>query len=144
MTAPVITVPAGTPVTQIAQMLRRHRVSAVPVLDEASVVDPAAYRSRAEAGRLRAVDPVAAFRARLLEAGVLGEEAALRIEEEADQQVTAAVTYADDSPDRSAIRKVLSALEKAGSPVAAAVRRVLRPDDDYAGPVVSSITASVT
>ena len=40
-----------------------------------------------------------AFRARLLEAGVLDEEAALRIEEEADQQVTAAVTYATDSPD---------------------------------------------
>ena len=35
---------------------------------------------------------------------------------------------------RSAIRKVLSALDKARSPVAAAVRRVLRRDDDYAGP----------
>ena len=45
---------------------------------------------------------------------------------------------------RAAIRKVLLALDKAGSPVAAAVRRVLRRDDDYAGPVVSSITASVT
>jgi hypothetical protein len=38
MTAPVVTVPAGTPVTQIAQTLRRHRVSAVPVLDEAGGV----------------------------------------------------------------------------------------------------------
>ncbi|MGI8447048.1 MAG: CBS domain-containing protein [Streptosporangiaceae bacterium] len=38
MTAPVITVPAGTPVTQIAQTLRRHRVSAVPVVDEAGGV----------------------------------------------------------------------------------------------------------
>ena len=35
---------------------------------------------------------------------------------------------------RSAIRKVLSALDEARSPVAAAVRRVLRRDDDYAGP----------
>ena len=60
---------------------------------------PGAYRSRAETGRLRALDPVPAFRARLLEAGVLDEVAALRIEEAADQQVTAAVTYADDSPD---------------------------------------------
>jgi rubrerythrin len=31
-------VPAGTPVTQIAQTLRRHQVSAVPVLDEADGV----------------------------------------------------------------------------------------------------------
>ena len=38
MTAPVVTVPAGTPVTQIAQTLRRHQVSAVPVLDEAGGV----------------------------------------------------------------------------------------------------------
>lgn len=38
MTAPVVTVPAGTPVTQIAQTLRRHQVSAVPVLDDAGGV----------------------------------------------------------------------------------------------------------
>ncbi len=35
---------------------------------------------------------------------------------------------------RSAIRKVLSVLDKAGSPVAGQVRAVLRRDDDYAGP----------
>jgi hypothetical protein len=35
---------------------------------------------------------------------------------------------------RAAIRKVLSCLDQAGSPVAAAVRRVLRRDDDYAAP----------
>jgi pyruvate dehydrogenase E1 component alpha subunit len=88
-------------------MLRRARAERQPGLLEAvsyrlrghSVADPAAYRSRAAARRLRVLDPVAAFRARLLEAGVLDEEAALRIEEETDQQVTAAVTYADDSPD---------------------------------------------
>jgi IS5 family transposase len=34
---------------------------------------------------------------------------------------------------RSAIRKVLSALDKAGSPVAGQVRQSLRRDDDYAG-----------
>ena len=38
MTAPAVMVPAGTPVTQIAQTLRRHQVSAVPVLDEADGV----------------------------------------------------------------------------------------------------------
>jgi hypothetical protein len=35
---------------------------------------------------------------------------------------------------RAAIRKVLAALDQAGSPVAAAVRRVLRRGDDYAAP----------
>jgi hypothetical protein len=35
---------------------------------------------------------------------------------------------------RAAIRKVLSALDKAGSPAAAPVRMVLRRDDDYAAP----------
>ncbi|MGH3181753.1 MAG: pyruvate dehydrogenase (acetyl-transferring) E1 component subunit alpha [Streptosporangiaceae bacterium] len=87
--------------------LRRARAERQPGLLEAvssrlrghSVVDPAAYRSRAETERLRALDPLPAFRARLLEAGVLDEEAALRIDEEADQQVSAAVKFADDSPD---------------------------------------------
>jgi pyruvate dehydrogenase E1 component alpha subunit len=64
-----------------------------------SVVDPARYRSREETERLRTLDPVPGFRARLLEAGVLDEAAALRIEEEADEQVSAAVAFADDSPD---------------------------------------------
>ena len=87
--------------------LRRARAERQPGLLEAvsyrlrghSVVDPAAYRSREETERLRALDPLPAFRARLLEAGVLDEAAALRIDEEADQQVTAAVKFADDSPD---------------------------------------------
>ena len=35
---------------------------------------------------------------------------------------------------RAAIRKVLAALDQAGSPVAGQVRRVLRRDDDYAAP----------
>jgi hypothetical protein len=35
---------------------------------------------------------------------------------------------------RAAIRKVLAALDQAGSPAAAAVRRVLRRDDEYAAP----------
>ena len=35
---------------------------------------------------------------------------------------------------RAAIRKTLSALDNAGSPLAAAVRAVLRRDDEYAGP----------
>jgi pyruvate dehydrogenase E1 component alpha subunit len=87
--------------------VRRARVDRQPGLLETvshrlrghSVVDPARYRSREEAERLRTLDPVPGFRARLLEAGVLDEAAALRIDEEADEQVSAAVAFADDSPD---------------------------------------------
>ncbi|MGH3405966.1 MAG: pyruvate dehydrogenase (acetyl-transferring) E1 component subunit alpha [Streptosporangiaceae bacterium] len=87
--------------------LQRARAERQPALLEAvsfrlrghSVVDPAAYRSRQETEQLRALDPVPAFRARLLEAGVLDEAAAMRIDEEADEQVTAAVAFASDSPD---------------------------------------------
>jgi pyruvate dehydrogenase E1 component alpha subunit len=87
--------------------VRRARVDRQPSLLETvsyrlrghSVVDPARYRSREEAERLRTLDPVPAFRARLLEAGVLDEAAALRTDDEADEQVSAAVAFADDSPD---------------------------------------------
>jgi pyruvate dehydrogenase E1 component alpha subunit len=64
-----------------------------------SVVDPARYRSKEETERLRSLDPVPAFRARLLEAGVLDPEHAARIDEDADAQVTRAVAFADESPD---------------------------------------------
>jgi len=64
-----------------------------------SVVDPARYRSKEETERLRSLDPVPAFRARLLEAGVLDPEQAARIDEDADAQVTRAVAFADESPD---------------------------------------------
>ena len=64
-----------------------------------SVVDPARYRSREETDRLRELDPLPAFRARLLETGVLDEATALRIDEEVDEEVNAAVRFADESPD---------------------------------------------
>jgi pyruvate dehydrogenase E1 component alpha subunit len=64
-----------------------------------SVVDPARYRSKEETERLRGLDPVPAFRARLLETGVLDPEQAARIDEDADVQVTRAVAFADESPD---------------------------------------------
>ena len=40
-----------------------------------------------------------AFRARLIDAGVLDADGAIRIDEDADAQVSAAVAFADDSPD---------------------------------------------
>ena len=38
MTAPVITVAPDTPVGQVAEVLMRHRISAVPVVDASDVV----------------------------------------------------------------------------------------------------------
>ena len=64
-----------------------------------SVVDPAKYRSREETERLRGLDPVPAFLSRLLETGVLDEQQARRIDEEAESAVDAAVEFADASPD---------------------------------------------
>ncbi|OBB69507.1 pyruvate dehydrogenase (acetyl-transferring) E1 component subunit alpha [Mycobacterium sp. 852002-30065_SCH5024008] len=72
----------------VCQRLRGH-----------SVVDPAKYRSREETERLRRLDSVPAFRVRLLEAGVLDDEAAQHIEEQAETQVDTAVEFADTSPD---------------------------------------------
>lgn len=87
--------------------LTRARVDRQPGLLEAvshrlrghSVVDPAKYRSKEETDRLRELDPVPAFRSRLLAAGVLDEDAARRIDERAEEQVDAAVAFAEDSPD---------------------------------------------
>jgi len=64
-----------------------------------SVVDPARYRSKEETERLRTLDPVPAFRLRLLETGILDEDEARRIDEQAEEVVDAAVAFADGSPD---------------------------------------------
>jgi len=63
-----------------------------------SVVDPARYRSQEETDRVRALDPVAAFRARLLEEKVLAEADVVRIGAQIEEEVTAAVEFADASP----------------------------------------------
>lgn len=63
-----------------------------------SVVDPGKYRSQEDIEAARAADPVAAFRAQLLQAGVLDEEAATEIERGAQADADAAVAFADDSP----------------------------------------------
>jgi pyruvate dehydrogenase E1 component alpha subunit len=89
--------------------LRRARAERQPSLLETvsqrlrghSVVDPAHYRSREETEWLRSADPVPAFRARLLEAGVFDEAEALQIDEEVNEQVNVAVAFADGSPDPS-------------------------------------------
>ncbi len=64
-----------------------------------SVVDPARYRSKEDTEEAKSNDPVPAFRAKLIADGVLSEEDANRIDDEADQVVTDAVTFADESPE---------------------------------------------
>ncbi|SRR5579875_594419 len=63
-----------------------------------SVVDPARYRPKEEAERLRSLDPVPAFRARLVQAGVMDEARAAQVDAEADEAVADAVRFAEDSP----------------------------------------------
>jgi pyruvate dehydrogenase E1 component alpha subunit len=101
----------GNDVTAVRQaaeaMLQRARTERRPGLLEAmshrlrghSVVDPARYRSREETDRLRTLDPLPAFRAQLVEAGVLDDDTAARIEAEAAEKVAAAVAFADASPE---------------------------------------------
>jgi pyruvate dehydrogenase E1 component alpha subunit len=87
-------------------MLHRARTERQPGLLEAvsyrlrghSVVDPAKYRTREETDRLRGLDPLPAYRAQLIEAGVVDEDEARRIDEQAEEQVDAAVAFADASP----------------------------------------------
>ena len=88
-------------------MLTRARTQRQPGLLEAvshrlrghSVVDPARYRSKEETERLRELDPLPALRARLIDDGTLTDESARRIDEQAEQQVDAAVAFADASAD---------------------------------------------
>ncbi|GAA2346906.1 pyruvate dehydrogenase (acetyl-transferring) E1 component subunit alpha [Saccharopolyspora halophila] len=63
-----------------------------------SVVDPAKYRSEESVEKAKQADPVAHFRAQLIEAGVLDEDAAVEIERKAQAEADAAVAFADDSP----------------------------------------------
>jgi pyruvate dehydrogenase E1 component alpha subunit len=86
--------------------VERAREQSLPTLLEAvsfrmrghSVVDPARYRSKEEVEAGRAQDPVVAFRARLLEAGILDEAAASQLEAEVEGEVQQAIDFADASP----------------------------------------------
>ena len=62
-----------------------------------SVVDPARYRSREETERLKALDPLPGFRARLVDARVLDLGGASSIDAEAEAEVDAAVAFAEDA-----------------------------------------------
>jgi pyruvate dehydrogenase E1 component alpha subunit len=66
-----------------------------------SVVDPARYRSKEDTDEAKSKDPVPAFRARLISDGILTAEEADTIDQQSDDIVTAAVAFADESPDPS-------------------------------------------
>jgi pyruvate dehydrogenase E1 component subunit alpha len=87
--------------------VERGRTEKKPTLLEAisfrhrghSVVDPARYRAKEEVEAGRALDPIPAMRAQLIAAGILDEDAATGIENEVEEEVKAAIEFADSSPD---------------------------------------------
>ncbi len=62
------------------------------------MVDPARYRTAEDTERLRREDSLPAFRARLMDSGVLDDKTAADIEADADKAVAAAVDFADAGP----------------------------------------------
>jgi pyruvate dehydrogenase E1 component alpha subunit len=87
--------------------VQRAREEQLPTLLEAvsyrlrghSVVDPAHYRARSEVERWQAQDPVHAFRRQLVEAGILDDARAARLEADVERVVEDAIGFADASPD---------------------------------------------
>ena len=90
-----------------ARAIKRAREERLPTLLETvsyrlrghSVVDPDRYRSKEELERARQHDPLNTFREQLLEAGLLDQAAAARLDDEVDREVNEAVEFADSSPD---------------------------------------------
>ena len=66
-----------------------------------SVVDPDRYRDQDEVRKGREQDPITAFASRLMAAGLLDEQEAHEIDEQVQQEVDAAVKFADESPNPS-------------------------------------------
>ena len=63
-----------------------------------SVVDPAKYRTKEEVRRLADLDPLAAYRKRLVDAKVADAAQLAAIDDEVEAQVGAVVEFADNSP----------------------------------------------
>jgi len=63
-----------------------------------SMADPEMYRTRDEVREWRARDPIPAFGKRLVDGGVVGSEELQRVDEEVEEEVVAAVKFADESP----------------------------------------------
>jgi pyruvate dehydrogenase E1 component alpha subunit len=63
-----------------------------------SMADPETYREKEEIDIYRDRDPLILFKTRLIEAGKAGEEDFTAIEEQIEQELEAAIAFADESP----------------------------------------------
>ena len=90
----------------LSAAVERVREDRRPVLVEAvtyrfrghSMADPEQYRTKEEVAQWRTRDPIPAFAGRLMEDGVLDEDAVRAIDEDAIARVDAAVEFAEASP----------------------------------------------
>ena len=91
----------------VAEGLLLAREESRPTLLEAftyryrghSAADPEVYREREEVEEWRRKDPIETFARRCLDAGVLGEREVQQLRDAADQEVEAAVAFAEASPE---------------------------------------------
>ena len=91
----------------VAEGLRLAREEQRPTVLEAftyryrghSAADPEVYREREEVEEWQHKDPIETFSRRCIEAGVLGEREVQQVRNEAEAAVTAAVEFAENSPE---------------------------------------------
>jgi pyruvate dehydrogenase E1 component alpha subunit len=91
----------------VAEGIRAAREEGRPTLLEAftyryrghSAADPEVYREREEVEEWQAKDPIETFARRCVEAGVLGEREVQEVRDKADEEVEAAVEFAEASPE---------------------------------------------
>jgi pyruvate dehydrogenase E1 component alpha subunit len=90
----------------VGEALRKAREERQPQLVEAvtyryrghSMADPEEYRTKEEVEEWRRHDPIVTFRAKLDEQGILSDEDAEKLDEQAVKTVDEAVEFADNSP----------------------------------------------
>jgi pyruvate dehydrogenase E1 component alpha subunit len=91
----------------VAEGIRQAREESRPTLLEAftyryrghSAADPEVYREREEVEEWQRKDPIETFARRCVEAGVLGEREVQQVRDRADEEVEAAVEFAESSPE---------------------------------------------
>jgi TPP-dependent pyruvate/acetoin dehydrogenase alpha subunit len=90
----------------VREAMRKAREERRPQLVEAvtyryrghSMADPEEYRTKEEVEEWRRHDPILTFRSKLADEGVLSDEDAEKLDEQAVKTVDEAVEFADDSP----------------------------------------------
>ena len=91
----------------VAEGIRKAREDRRPTILEAftyryrghSAADPEVYREREEVEEWREKDPIESFAKRCVKDGVLGEREVQEVRDKAEEQVLAAVEFADASPE---------------------------------------------